>query len=163
MIVYEATKAEFVEDVMCENIDKKIYSVFKRKIGRTSESERRSWRESMIYMNMVVNNDSIPDNSGVAIEFNIPATSKRIDFILTGNDEKNQESVIIIELKRWDYIEKVEGKDGIVSTYLGRGIHETTHPSYQAWSYAAMITDYNETVQKDKIRLYPCAYLHNYA
>lgn len=39
---------------------------------------------------------------------------------------------------------------------------ETTHPSYQAWSYVSMIEDYNEDVRKYKIKLKPCAYLHNY-
>ncbi|MDE1466090.1 DNA/RNA helicase domain-containing protein [Spartinivicinus poritis] len=38
---------------------------------------------------------------------------------------------------------------------------ETNHPSYQAWSYAALIEDYNETVRKELIQLQPCAYLHN--
>lgn len=39
---------------------------------------------------------------------------------------------------------------------------ETTHPSYQAWSYVSMMEDYNEDVRRYKIRLQPCAYLHNY-
>jgi len=56
----------------------------------------------------------------------------------------------------------VEGKDGIVETYVGGGLREVTHPSYQAWSYASLLEDFNETVQEDLISLYPCAYLHNY-
>ncbi|PWG78011.1 DNA/RNA helicase domain-containing protein, partial [Pararcticibacter amylolyticus] len=35
------------------------------------------------------------------------------------------------------------------------------HPSYQAWSYAALLQDFNETVATDNIQLKPCAYLHN--
>lgn len=49
-----------------------------------------------------------------------------------------------------------------VRTALGRGLREVTHPSYQAWSYAALIEDFNENVQDKHIRLNPCAYLHNY-
>ena len=45
---------------------------------------------------------------------------------------------------------------------LGGGLRETTHPSYQAWSYAALIEDYNENAQDGQLELYPCAYLHNY-
>src|SRR5699024_1727050 len=55
-----------------------------------------------------------------------------------------------------------EGKEAIVKTYIGGGIRETPHPSYQVWSYASLIKDYNENVQEDHIELYPCAYLHNY-
>lgn len=36
------------------------------------------------------------------------------------------------------------------------------HPSYQVWSYAALIKDYNQTVQDQEIGIAPCAYLHNY-
>ena len=35
-------------------------------------------------------------------------------------------------------------------------------PSYQAWSYAAYLEDFNTAVQDGDIRLQPCAYLHNY-
>lgn len=59
-------------------------------------------------------------------------------------------------------VEKVEGRVALVKTFLGGGLRETVHPSYQAWSYAALIEDFNETVQNDEIQLHPCAYLHNY-
>ena len=44
---------------------------------------------------------------------------------------------------------------------MAGGERETNHPSYQAWTYAALIEDYNETVRQEDIRLMPCAYLHN--
>jgi len=37
-----------------------------------------------------------------------------------------------------------------------------SHPSYQAWSYAQVLYDYNESLQTGGIQLHPCAYLHNY-
>jgi len=45
---------------------------------------------------------------------------------------------------------------------INKHIINTTHPSYQAWSYASLIEDYNDSVEKKKIILHPCAYLHNY-
>ena len=39
---------------------------------------------------------------------------------------------------------------------------ETSHPSYQAFSYAALINSFNQTVYEEDIKLNPCAYLHNY-
>ena len=68
----------------------------------------------------------------------------------------------MLQMKQWESAEKVEGKDAIVKTFLGGGIRETTHPSYQAWSYASLIENFNSTIEEDKINLYPCAYLHNY-
>lgn len=104
----------------------------------------------------------IPCDAGIAIEYNIPQTSKRIDFLISGYDETNQSNVVIIELKQWDRLTAVSGADGLVETYTGNAIRQVVHPSYQAWSYAMLITDYNQAVQEGNIGLCPCAYLHNY-
>ncbi len=162
MLVYEGIKSGFIDDVNLNKIVDKIYDKYKQFFGRTSESQLNSWKNSMQYMRGVLDDREIPDNAGVAIEFNIPTTSKRIDFILSGRDGNKKDSVIIIELKQWETCSAVEGKDGIVSTFTGGGIREVTHPSYQAMSYANLIKDFNETVQLDEIGLYPCAFLHNY-
>lgn len=162
MLVYEGIKSSFIDDVNLNKIVGKIYDKYKQFFGRTSESQLNSWKNSMQYMRGVLDDREIPDNAGVAIEFNIPTTSKRIDFILSGRDGNKKDSVIIIELKQWENCNAVEGKDGIVSTFTGGGIREVTHPSYQAMSYANLIKDFNETVQLDEIGLYPCAFLHNY-
>lgn len=162
MLVYEGIKSGFIDDVNLNRIVDKIYDKYKQFFGRTSESQLNSWKNSMQYMRGVLDDKEIPDNAGVAIEFNIPTTSKRIDFILSGRDNNRKDSVIIIELKQWETCTAVEGKDAIVSTFTGGGIREVAHPSYQAMSYANLIKDFNETVQLDDIGLYPCAFLHNY-
>lgn len=73
----------------------------------------------------------------ICIEYKLPNRSSRIDFIIAGKD--------------------------LVSTLINGSIREVVHPSYQAWSYALTLREYNEVVQKDNILLFPCAYLHNYA
>lgn len=163
MIVYQATKASFNNDVITNKIDEVIFDNFKNKIGRgTSESEKQSWRDSMMYMQNILEDGGIPEDTGVMIEYQIPQTSNRIDFILTGKNENNVDHAIIVELKRWGKIELTE-MDGVVSTYVGKGNREVSHPSYQAWSYAALLNNFNEAVQKNGIELKPCAYLHNYS
>ena len=162
MIVYEATKGEFCDSVLVGSITDEIYDAYKEKIGKSAKSQIRSWENSMEYMYKVLNDSEIPSDCGVAIEFTIPTTSKRIDFILTGLNKFHDDSVVIIELKQWDSAQKVDGKDGVVRTYLGGGVRETTHPSYQVWSYASLIRNFNQTVDEEEIGLFPCAYLHNY-
>jgi len=162
MLVYESIKSNFLEEVLSDTIVNKIHDKYKQFFGRSNESQIRSWRNSMQYMQNVLLDNEIPDNAGVAVEFNIPTTSKRIDFILTGLDEQKKDSVIIIELKQWDKCERVGTQDDVVKTYVGGAFRNVAHPSYQAWSYASLIMDFNETVQKELIDLYPCAYLHNY-
>lgn len=163
MIVYEATKQLFVEDVVQDRIEENIDKKFYEKMGyHTSESERKAWNNSMQYMMKVLIDNNIPRNVGIAIEFKIPNTSKRVDFIITGKDGQLKNTAIIVELKQWTEADMVEGKDGIVQTFTGHALREVAHPSYQAWSYATTIEDYNETVQDKQIDLHPCAYLHNY-
>ncbi|WP_423409019.1 DNA/RNA helicase domain-containing protein [Heyndrickxia sp. MSNUG] len=162
MIVYEATKDEFLKDVFDDELVNNIVSNYNSKIGRINEREVRSWDNSMQYMYRVLSDSEIPNDAGVAIEFKIPHTSKRVDFLISGSDQDARQSIVIVELKQWETVEKIEGKEAIVKTVINRGVRETTHPSYQAWSYAALIKDYNENAQKEEIQLYPCAYLHNY-
>ncbi|MBD1222138.1 DUF2075 domain-containing protein [Virgibacillus halodenitrificans] len=161
MLVYEATKSEFLEDVFHDELTNNIINNFQSKVGSVNKAEVRSWDNSMQYMYRVLMDPDIPKNSGVAIEYRIPYSSKRVDFLITGKS-KQQETVVVVELKQWDKVEKVDGKEAIVKTAFRHGLVETTHPSYQAWSYASLIKDYNATVQQDNIDLYPCAYLHNY-
>ncbi len=113
-------------------------------------------------MYKVLNDPQIPDDIGIAIEYNIPQTSKRVDFLISGLDVNKNSHIIIVELKQWDKLIAIESKDALVETYIGNGLRQVVHPSYQAWSYAQLIRDYNEEVQKNKIQLQPCAYLHNY-
>jgi len=161
MIIYDSTKEGFMRDVSDGVLIDKIYSNFQEKIGRTSKSEIRSWDNSLHRMYMVINDVDIPNTSGIAIEYKIPTSSKRIDFLISGRND-NSNSVVIIELKQWEKINKVEDKDGIVETFLGGRNRETTHPSYQVVSYASLINDFNEVVSSKQITLHPCAYLHNY-
>lgn len=162
MIVYQATKASFSEDVLNDHIETKIHSYFQQNLNRrTSEREVISWKNSLQYMDRVLSDKDIPDTCGVSIEFQIPQTANRIDFILTGRGADDKDYAIIVELKQWSEA-TISKKDAIVHSFVGGSVRECIHPSYQAWSYAALLENFNETVNQDDIQLRPCAYLHNY-
>jgi DUF2075 family protein len=113
-------------------------------------------------MAKVLRDEDIPHDMGVGIEFGIPQTSKRIDFMLSGRDAENQPHLIIVELKQWS-ASKLTAKDGIVIARRGgTAEREGAHPCYQAWSYAALLEGFNEAVYESGVGLRPCAYLHNY-
>ncbi len=161
MLVYTANKLDFMDDVQSNIIEEKILEAFKRNLGHsTSANEIASWRNSMMYMSQIIMDGGIPNDAGVSIEYRLPQTSKRIDFILTGKGENKVNTAIIIELKQWAEA-KATSKDGIVTTFMGKGVREVSHPSYQAWVYAALLEDFNEAVTTENILLKPCAYLHN--
>lgn len=161
MLVYNETKQKFIDDVRSNNIAEIIENEVAHKLNRNSpRSEFISWENSLRYMFQILVDPDIPASAGIAIEYNIPLTNNRIDFILTGKDSDRNDTAVIIELKQWQEAERTN-KDAIVKTFVGGRIREIAHPSYQAWSYAALIEDYNETVRSEKINLQPCAYLHN--
>lgn len=163
MIVYQESKKQFLYDVKPDLIEDKIEQKVREKLNKkTAHNEYLSWMNSMQYMYKVMEDKSIPEDSKIAIEHRIPNSNKRVDFIVSGEDGTGRESAVIIELKQWQHVEKIETKEAIVKTQLQGRLVETTHPSYQAWSYVSMIEDYNEDVRKYKIDLKPCAYLHNY-
>jgi len=147
---------------MSNDIGTIIHDAYKLATGRkTSRSEINSWINSLQYMDRVLNDNEIPDDSGVSIEYHLPQSNKRIDFILTGKDHNHLDSAVLIELKQWQQIQ-ITDRDAIVVTQFKHRMVETLHPSYQAWSYKRLLEDFNQTVQEENIQLYPCAYLHNY-
>ncbi len=161
MIVYSATRREFSDDVFSNQIEGIILDAFQTRLGKSvGQNEVDSWKNSLQYMNNLLVDGDIAEDAGVAIEYTIPQTAKRIDFILTGKDEESRDTAVIIELKQWTETKQTD-KDAIVETFVGKAQREVLHPSYQAWTYAALIRDFNETVQEDHIQLVPCAYLHN--
>ena len=163
MIVYSGTKSDFMNSVDNDTIAIEVQNTIWQKMGRaTPQNEFRAWDNSLQHMYKVLNDVNIPNDAGIAIEYNIPQTSKRVDFIISGFDGKNEANAVIIELKQWEKIESINSADALVKTYLGGAYRHHVHPSYQVWSYAKMIEDYNQNVQDLNIRLSPCAYLHNY-
>ena len=163
MIIYSETKSSFLDDIVNGVLDEKLESGMRERFGRgTPESEMRAWRNSLSYMGNLIATSGIPDDAGIAIEYGIPYTSKRVDLIVTGLNEGGSNSAVIVELKQWVSAEAVPEKDGVVRTLVGGGIHEVAHPSYQAWSYAEAIEDFNADVRDRGIVLAPCACLHNY-
>lgn len=163
MIIYSRTKDGFMDDICGGVLEEKVASAVLEKFGRhTPPAEIRAWKNSLTYVGNILGSSSVPGNAGVAIEYNIPYTSKRVDLIVSGYDVEGRNSAVIIELKQWEHAESVQGKDGVVRTYINGGDHEVTHPSYQAWSYAAAISDFNADVQDLDVLLQPCAFLHNY-
>jgi len=161
MILYSTSKKEFSADVISNQIEKKLIEAFRHRIGRNvGKSEVDSWRNSLMYMNNAISDPEILPDVSVALEYKVPNTSFRIDFILAGQNEAKRDSLVVVELKQWSKLKKTE-KDGIVSTQVGQGEREVPHPSYQAWSYVSMLQDFNSAVQDEEISLWPCAYLHN--
>ncbi len=162
MIIYHSTKEKFSCDILTNDIDNIIQHALVERTGKkVGEAELNSFRNSLSYMDKILHDGEIPADCGISIEYHIPQTSKRVDFIISGSDG-NTDNVVIVELKQWQTAE-ITDRDGVVRTRFKQGMKDTAHPSYQAWSYAALLNGFNEAIAEEKINLHPCAYLHNYA
>jgi len=162
VIIYQATKEAFLRDAFDRDIHEVVEAAYRTRTGRrVGSSEIAAWKESLVCMAKVLNDRDIPDDSGVAIEYGIPGSAKRVDFIISGFNDSKSPAIVIVELKRWEKARKT-GKDAIVRTRYSGSEQDVAHPSYQAWSYAALLSSFNEAVYEGGMKLSPCAYLHNY-
>jgi DUF2075 family protein len=164
MLIYQSTKEGFLGDYNNRLIEDVVADAYLQRTGRyASDGEYRAWRGSLPHMAKVLHDPAIPGDVGVAIEYGIPQSGKRIDFLVSGRNEDDSANLIIVELKQWSSA-LASDKDGIViANRGGRAQSEGTHPSYQAWSYASLLRGFNDAVHDPAIGLSPCAYLHNYA
>ena len=163
MIIYQASKRQFLHHALREDIEDVVTRQYRSATGHgVSPAEVRAWKHSLLEMAKVLGDEEIPEDAGVAIEYQLPQSSKRIDFVITGEDADSRSKVVIVELKQWSESRRSE-KDAVVwARRGGAGEREGPHPSYQAWSYAAYLEDFNAAVQDGAMTLQPCAYLHNH-
>ena len=164
MIFYHGTLALFKKDVDSGRIADKIEESFlSHGFHHNNPKEHAAYVNSLrVRRDVLCDKDAkMNQNLKIAIEFKVPNTSKRVDFLITGYDELGEENAVIIELKQWTECEKTDLKN-LVYAYVAGRKRNLSHPSYQAYSYAQRIKNFNQTVQEKPVNLYPCAYCHNY-
>ena len=148
MIVYSANKQSFVQDVKTNVIATKILNLIREKgFNAGQESEFESWHNSMKFMRDIVDDSDIDDDVQIAIEYNIPQTSKRVDFIIIGADAKDKDNIVIVELKQWRDAEIVDDDMHFsVRAFVAKKRRIVCHPSYQAYSYSRFIGNYSHII-----------------
>lgn len=162
MIIYENTRGGFINDIRTGSIATKVQNAFERHgIHHNNDAEYRAWSNSLMFMRNVLDDDDIPEDVSLAVEYQIPLTSKRVDFLIAGKDGAGTDNVVVVELKQWEDSGMTSRPD-VVTAFTGGANRAVCHPSYQAYSYAKIIENFNEDVYRRNIQLRPCAYLHNY-
>lgn len=162
MIIYNKSLKDFRTDVTFNMMQSILLKTLREKgLSGGSASEINSWNNSLHFMKDVLDDSYFDNDCQVAIEYNIPQTSKRVDFMIMGNNNE-EDHVVIIELKQWARVNKVDDNcDHSIMSDL-RSHEPVAHPSYQAYSYKQLILDYcNDSVSINNMTLKPCAYLHN--
>lgn len=161
MIIYAKALGAFKNDVTLNLMPGILLNALHEKgLSGGSSSEVNSWNNSLHFMKSVLEDNYFSNDCQVAIEYNIPQTSKRVDFMIMGNNGE-KDHIIIVELKQWAKVEKVDDTcDHSIMSDL-KSHEPTAHPSYQAYSYKCLILDYCDDTLVNKETVRPCAYLHN--
>ena len=162
MIIYNKSLKDFRTDVTFNMMQSILLKTLREKgLSGGSASEINSRNNSLHFMKDVLDDSYFDKECQVAIEYNIPQTSKRVDFMIMGNNN-TEDHVVIIELKQRARVNKVDDNcDHSIMSDL-RSHEPVAHPSYQAYSYKQLILDYcNDSASINNKTLKPCAYLHN--
>ena len=160
MLAYLASKQQFLQDapIIEDKVAEKVKELLNLTVGR---SEFEAWRNSLgNAMYHVMNDPGIPGDATVAIEYRLNGRRFRIDFLIQGEGPDGRGSLVIVELKQWSEVEYSALADH-VRTFVGGAKRDERHPSYQAWSYASHLSQFNEYVYENGFAVESCAYLHN--
>ena len=161
VIIFSCLKKEFDWYVSKGEISNKVYDAFKEKMGkRKTLNQIKSWANSLPFMASILTD--LPDDVRIAIEYNIPLTSKRVDFVVSGYNKEQKPVLILLELKQWQNASDVKNQDAIVKTVFSGKEQISLHPSYQVSSYQELLLNYNLFVYENEGQIIPLVYLHNY-
>lgn len=160
MQLYTGHSQQFVEDATHDRIAQKLEQAFVGYFGHeVSRSEARSWENSLWRMAIVLQNSGLLDH-GVILEYKLGLTSRRLDCMVTGTDEEQKPSAVVVELKQWGHAEPSNAPENVLTTIGGR-TREVLHPSSQAAGYQEFL-EYNHTAfSSGGVSLASCSYLHN--
>ena len=159
MIIYQDTKAGFLNDVAENFLQARIEAAFLSKTG-SIPSDRMGWANDYSrFCTTVLGPAKVADDIQIAIEYHCsPVGRSRIDVLLAGNDG-HSDNGLIIELKAWDKAGLSEIENMVVAPLGGGTIKQ--HPNLQARQYKGMILRFNEDIVQKGVQLHSSAYLFN--
>lgn len=163
MRLYSGSSGQFIQDTIQNQIAEKLKSAFFNYFRYyPSPSEVNSWRNSLRSISQVFQYAELLDH-GVILEYQLPLTSRRLDCLICGKDDRKKDNAVIIELKQWEKCEESD-KDNEVLTWVGGAKREVLHPSVQVRQYQMYLQDTHTAFNDDTepITLEACTYLHNY-
>ena len=123
MRLYSGSSEQFITDTTRNQITDKLREAFFGYFRYyPARSEVQSWQNSLRAMSLVFS-DAKLDDHGVLLEYQLPMTSKRLDCLICGKNEKGKENAVVIELKQWEVCHDFDDVDYVL-TVVGGGERE---------------------------------------
>ncbi|MEK7635358.1 MAG: DNA/RNA helicase domain-containing protein [Patescibacteria group bacterium] len=163
MLIYKSDGTTFINNVRENKLTGLMVDSFKSSFGREpGQPEINSWRNSLPKIKDLIEIADI-ENINIALEYEVPYNTGRIDCLLFGKDEKNIDNIVLIELKQWTSVKDLEDEGNFVETYTGGNTRIVSHPSQQIKGYEGYLKSFvAEFENKEPLFLFSCAYCHNY-
>lgn len=165
MRLYEAPVTDFNNDIAYNRITDilvEAFSLFYKK--EPTIGEKISWNNSLRQVKDVLIEAGLRDNY-IAIETEVPYTSRRIDVLLFGKNNARDDNIVLIELKQWDNSGVLDSEyEGNVYVKYRAGFSEEPHPSLKVEGYHYGLTDnYSIFEENPPVNLVSCVFCHNYS
>ncbi|UUU34352.1 DUF2075 domain-containing protein [Streptomyces sp. CA-210063] len=127
----------------------------------TSESEQRSWRNSLPVLADTLVDAGLGDVEVLA-EYPVPLSSYRVDALLCGvHPATGEPSYVAVELKQWSEASSIADTEDLVLIESMRDNVARLHPVAQVRRYCDHIADFTEALHGHEHRISGAAYLHN--
>src|SRR5438128_2706484 len=160
MHLYSGTTSEFVSDATRNRLAALLSDAFFSHFRyQPSRSEVHAWQNSLRAMADVIGLADVTRH-GIAVELQLPLSSRRLDCLLTGHDESDVAHAVIVELKQWEHASPSNIEDCVV-VFLGQRERDVLHPSRQVGNYMRYLQDVHTTFSEGAVTLSACSYLHN--
>jgi len=163
MRLYAGTSTQFVQDTAQNQIAEKLrLTFFEHFQYNPSPAEITSWRNSLRAVSDVFREASLDDH-GVILEYQLPLSSRRLDCMICGKDERKEDAAVILELKQWEKCQESMGENEVL-TWVGGAERDILHPSVQVSGYKMYLKDTHTAFYEGErpVQLDACSYLHNY-
>ena len=158
--LYSGSSEEFVSLTWGHHIADILETAFVDYFGRyPSPSEKNSWQHSLEALCAIIKEEKLL-NHGIALEYSLPQSSRRLDCMITGVDSRSTPHAVVVELKQWTEVGP-SAFDECVTTFVGGRHRDVLHPSVQVGQYQQYLTDTVTAFSSGAISLASCSYLHN--
>jgi uncharacterized protein len=160
--LYSGTSDAFDDDVTNARLVPKLITSFKEAFGwEPGEGEKSAWRNSLEKARNLIVSAKLHDR-GVLLEYVLPASDRRLDFLISGRDAAGRESAVVIELKQWTETHPSPLPTAVETKFHGTPV-DHLHPSVQVGQYHEYLQDFQAVFHGgDAVLLNSCAFLHNY-
>lgn len=152
----------FVEELSVLSPDQLVQTMLQqRKENQYSDSEQRSWRNSLYNFIKLLNKNNLHQLYLIA-EYQL--INKRIDVLIFGECQISTDIVVtIVELKQWsELLPNIENRVTEVNVRIGDTSEYRIHPIDQTLQYKKQLSNHHSYFQDGNVKIETIQYLENF-